>query len=214
MAGVFRCHNVWHSSVHSSENGWYAMTWETLTTEEVKRRGVWSKLSTDQKIHLIKAVWREGIFAKQIGDAVGASKGSIIGVYFRNRDALDNYPLMKSYRDKHRDGEIAESTRVRHERANRVAEEEETEEIYVPRAPTLRIKAVGVPDTGYGAALNVTLFENAGCMWPVNDGGPYLFCGHVKFKGSYCQYHHEASMGRGTEGERRAHKIGERHVAN
>ncbi len=167
------------------------MTWKTLTTE--------------QKTHLIMHVWREGITSQQIGEAVGASKGAITGHYFRNRDALADYPLMKSDRDKHRDGDIADSTRVKHERSNRVEDEEdEPDEIYVPRAPSLRIKAVGVPDTGYGAALNVTLFENTGCMWPVNDGGPYLFCGHVKFKGSYCQHHHEASMGRGTEGERRA----------
>lgn len=181
------------------------MTWKTLTTEEVRRRGVWSKLSTDQKIRLIKVIWREGIFAKQIGDAVGASKGSILGIYFRNRDALVDYPLMPSGIQKHIEGNLAPSTIARHERENRVEEEDgDTEIAYVPSAPNLRIKAVGVPDTGYAAALNVTLFENTGCMWPVNDGGPYLFCGHVKFKGSYCQHHHVRSMGSGTEGERRA----------
>lgn len=190
------------------------MTWKTLTTEEVRRRGIWSKLSTDQKIHLIKAIWREGIFAKQIGDAVGASKGSILGVYFRNRDALANHPLMPSGIQKHREGNLAPATIAKHERANRVEEQEDDAEIaYVPRAPSLRIKAVGVPDTSYKEALNVTLFENTGCMWPVNDGGPYLFCGHAKFgKYAYCEHHHERSRGRGTESERRAHRVSDAHV--
>lgn len=167
------------------------MTWKTLTTE--------------QKTHLIMHVWRDGITSQQIGEAVGASKGAITGHYFRNRDALVEYPLMPSGIQKHREGNLAPATIARHARANRVEEEEDDAEIaYAPRAPNLRIKSVGVPDTGYAAALNVTLFENTGCMWPVNDGGPYLFCGHVKFKGSYCQHHHVRSMGSGTEGERRA----------
>lgn len=168
------------------------MTWKTLTTE--------------QKTHLIKSVWRDDITSQQIGDAVGASKGAITGHYFRNRSELAEFPLMISGIQKHKEGKLAPSTLLKQARENRVEEEvEEREDIYVPRAPkTPNLKKVGVPDTSYPAALNVTLFENTGCMWPVNDGGPYLFCGHDKAHGSYCQHHHARSLGRGTEGERRA----------
>lgn len=41
-------------------------------------------------------------------------------------------------------------------------------------------------------ALNLELVDipENGCHWPVNNGGPYLFCGQMKTgKGPYCDHH-------------------------
>lgn len=176
-----------------------------ISAKESKRRGSWPDLTKEQRTYLITSIWREGISAAEIGDAVGASKGAIIGHYFRNRDALTDSPLMMSCAQKHKEGKLSPATLIKHARENKVEEEEKSvwednaEEIYVPRTPQrMRIKAIGIPDTtyAYADALNATLFENTGCMWPVNDGGPYLFCGHAKFgKYSYCEHHHDRSRG-------------------
>lgn len=144
----------------------------------------WKEMTLEQRIHLIKAVYREGMSAREIAAAIGTSKGSIIGLYSRHKDALSDAPIG-----------LHKKT-VTHARASNV-----------------KIDAIIIPIRSFRREpFNVTLFENTGCMCPVNDGGPYLFCGHGKAHGSYCQHHHVRSMGRGTEGERRAHKIGERHV--
>lgn len=55
--------------------------------------------------------------------------------------------------------------------------------------------------------LNLTLMELPanGCKWPVNDGGPFLFCGHEREPGRpYCTFHENLSVGTGTASERSA----------
>lgn len=57
----------------------------------------------------------------------------------------------------------------------------------IPRPP-VRIDPVA-PEP-----LNLLLADLGGkqCRWPVNDppkGEPYLFCGHVRFGPSYCEFH-------------------------
>lgn len=36
----------------------------------------------------------------------------------------------------------------------------------------------------------VGLLDRTGCAWPVNDGGPFLFCNHPT-EGTYCEHHHQ-----------------------
>lgn len=44
------------------------------------------------------------------------------------------------------------------------------------------------------------------CRWPYGDG-PFTFCGHEIFQGSYCGGHFFLSIGAGTGSERAAHKV-------
>ena len=47
---------------------------------------------------------------------------------------------------------------------------------------------------------NLTIFElsDATCRWPVNEGGPYVFCGHaVQAERSYCPEHQWLGTSRG-----------------
>lgn len=59
--------------------------------------------------------------------------------------------------------------------------------------------------------LNVPLIElqDSHCRWPVSKHpAAALFCGHFKIEGSsYCLDHYALSVGRGTDSERRAHRV-------
>lgn len=175
------------------------MTWKTLTNE--------------QKTHLIKSIWREGISAREIANAIGTTKSSVIGHYSRHKDGLVDAPLPMSPREKNKIGLVSDATIRRKYYFEKAKNKDEKQVSHTIKLsfPTIEHDILPIPSTE-DDGLYVTLAENDGCMWPLNDGGPYLFCGHVKLKGSYCGRHHVRSMGVGTESERRAHKIGERHV--
>lgn len=66
--------------------------------------------------------------------------------------------------------------------------------------PELRCDAVEPLHIGLG-----DLTED-NCHWPYGDG-PFTFCGHVKFQGSYCAPHYFLSIGPGTPGERAAARV-------
>lgn len=172
----------------------------------------WTTLTTPQKTHLIASVWREGISASEIASAIGTTKSAVIGHYNRNKQALELFPLPMSSKRKQETGNVTDAVKRRNElRANPDSKRNKTEPKLARLAPELPVH--DIPSTG-GVGLYVRLVDCEGCTWPLNDGGPYLFCGHDKFgKYSYCEHHHERSRGRGTESERRAHRLSERHEA-
>ncbi len=184
-----------------------------ITAEESQRRGVWTTLSKEQRTHLIQSIWRDGISAAEIGQAVGCSKNAVIGHYSRHGQSLSDYPLPMSMVERNRTGNIKESTRNRRQYADNHTKPKNTRLPPIkPSQPDLPKHAI--PSTA-GIGLYVSMMDNTGCTWPLNDGGPYLFCGHVKFgKYSYCEHHHERSRGRGTISERAAHRVSELHASS
>lgn len=77
-----------------------------------------------------------------------------------------------------------------------------------------KLRQTGREDRGMNAKKptprNLTLLDltERTCKWPVNDGGPFLFCGCEKpIEHSYCSYHAHLSVGPGTESERAAHRV-------
>lgn len=171
----------------------------------------WRTLTTPQKTHLIQSIWRDGISAAEIGEAVGCSKNSVIGHYNRNGDSLADYQLPMSMIERNRTGNVKESTRIRNQYADN---HKKPKRVTIRKTITPSLPVHEIPSTG-GVGLYVTLVDNTGCTWPLNDGGPYLFCGHAKFgKYSYCEHHHERSRGRGTISERAAHRVSELHASS
>lgn len=70
-----------------------------------------------------------------------------------------------------------------------------------PIAPTpLPAKPLGAPHT---VPLPLLRRRTHQCGWPINDGGPFLFCAQPKAPGerNYCHYHQRLALGR--EGRRR-----------
>lgn len=54
-------------------------------------------------------------------------------------------------------------------------------------------------------AKDLMALGNCDCRWPLNEGGPFLFCCAEVVTGSpYCAHHKARSKGRGTESERKA----------
>lgn len=57
----------------------------------------------------------------------------------------------------------------------------------------------------------VLMVDNKGCNWPLNEGGPFLFCGCEKYQlKPYCRYHVIKARGEGTPSERSAVKDAKR----
>jgi len=57
-------------------------------------------------------------------------------------------------------------------------------------------------------ALPLLDLDHDQCRWPVNDGGPFLFCADpVGGSSSYCALHAALSVGEGTRGERTAAQV-------
>lgn len=71
--------------------------------------------------------------------------------------------------------------------------EERTEDVEA-RQTRINLKRTNIANWEKKNSLHISLIElEPGlCKWPVNDGGPYLFCGRDdrSEKSSYCCYHH------------------------
>lgn len=55
------------------------------------------------------------------------------------------------------------------------------------RSPVSKVRVLPEPPP----MRPVDLFARTGCCFPVNDGGPFLFCNNSKERGDYCSYHHQ-----------------------
>ena len=55
------------------------------------------------------------------------------------------------------------------------------------------------------AGVDLLMLTDCRCKWPINDGGPMIFCGEVKqLDRPYCAFHATEAIGKGTESERTA----------
>lgn len=138
----------------------------------------WKELSTEGKCAAIKAVWKQGMSARQIAAAISreVTRNAIIGIMQRHWDKLDGISLSAS--------KGAEPfNRKRCARSNRISR---------PRKPvyTPKMAAADYDATALGIPLHALAAGQ--CKWPVNDvppGGVFLFCGHDVSKGNYCADH-------------------------
>ena len=147
---------------------------------------------------------------------VVVTRNAIIGTYGRQPELKLQYPLTgtrsgsnagitdEQYREKAKaDAERREKAKSDAERREKEREERRlkreaealerqnkaTEEPPVPPHVQRRNDIVAWEKEN---AKGVTLLEltDRMCKWPINDGGPYLFCGCAKEPGkSYCSFH-------------------------
>lgn len=170
----------------------------------------WSKLNPEQRIELIKTVWHANISATGLAVAIGCSRNSICGFYGRYRDNLPDHPLQMGVHQKRLLGKLKKGTITR--RSYRDNQKEQPAPSFVPQDAGTRFTVEDIPSTA-DDGLNVSLIDNTGCWWPLNDGGPYVFCGHARLGAySYCERHVIRSRGVGSESERRAHRVSARHL--
>ncbi|MDX0948958.1 GcrA cell cycle regulator [Sinorhizobium medicae] len=126
-------------------------------------------------------LWRDDLSASQIAKRFGVSRNVIVGLAFRNRGL---FPWRGDAGKKSRAPGQAKTSR--------------------PRKPELR-REPEIPATAYDAERlqSAKLFHHLSareCCWPLNTGGPYLFCAE-ETTGRYCRNHHARSLPKKYEGK-------------
>lgn len=176
------------------------MTW---ATEEVR----------DQ----IAILLAEGLTGKQIAHRLGVTRNAAIGVIHRDKRlkaiGFKRSPGPQNI-EKKRDLSIAAKRRRGGVRGGSVS----LNKIKAIQAPAIVEMFDTVPDIpgrfGAPQVAGMPMWDDVRgrsmltqhrCAWPLNDGGPFLFCGEVKRADRpYCAYHATAALGKGTESERTA----------
>lgn len=128
-------------------------------------------------------LWRDDLSASQIAKRFGVSRNVIVGLAFRNRGL---FPWRGDAGKKTRAPGPAKRARPR------------------KLAPELK-REPEIPPTAYDAerlqSAKLLHHLTAGeCCWPLNTGGPYLFCA-AETTGLYCRNHHARSLPKKNEGK-------------
>lgn len=125
-------------------------------------------------------LWKDGLSASQIASRFGVSRNVIVGLAYRNRD---QFPA----RQKRKLAPVRrEPPRARNQ------------------APALKPEPE-IPATAFDAerlqsAKPLHHLTAGECCWPLNTGGPYLFCA-AETTGRYCRSHHARSLPKKNEGK-------------
>jgi len=144
---------------------------------------------TDERVETLKRFCGQGLAFSAIAERMGMTRSAVLGKAFRMK--LRKTPAAPP------------RTRKRHSVTDNgkrilipphVADMQKAEAAMKAVAPKQEPKKQ--PPDGAPAPLNVELLDltDQNCRWPVNDGGPFLFCGHDRAHGSsYCEFHDDVS---------------------
>ncbi len=138
-------------------------------------------------IDKIAELYDQGVSVLLIGEALGYTKGQISGLIKRNPD---KFPRKEGGRKRADDKKSVSVDRIqarkspRNDKVNRLSK-------FNPNAGS---KAAWYQDPELDSfelsrLPGVSLVDNDGCMYPLTAEGPHLFCGHLRFKGRYCEHH-------------------------
>ena len=176
------------------------------------RAGAASRLSrwSQHQRNQIADMLRAEKTARQIAAHFGVSRNAIIGLVSRDKTLREigfaHSPGPQNTAKK-RDLSIAAKRRRGAVRGGKEA----LVRLEIIPTPSIADLLDAVPDTPglFGApqvaGMPLIMLTDCRCKWPLNDGGPFLFCGEAKQPGRpYCAFHAAASIGSGTESERTA----------
>ncbi|MQW73655.1 GcrA cell cycle regulator [Sinorhizobium medicae] len=134
-------------------------------------------------IEAASKLWRDDLPASQIAKRFGVSRNVIVGLAFRNRGL---FPWRGDSGKKSRAPGQAKTTRPR-----KLAPE-------LKREP--EIAATAYDAERLQSAKPLHHLSARECCWPLNTGGPYLFCA-AETTGRYCRNHHARSLPKTNEGK-------------
>lgn len=167
----------------------------------------WATEAVREQIAVMLA---EGLTGAQIASRFGVTRNAAIGIIHRDR-RLKEIGFKRSPGPQNTEKAIELSIAAKRRRVGvrggrisknrvKVALPPQIVEL-LDEAPDLRGQ-FGAPHV---AGIDMMMLTECRCKWPLNDGGPFLFCGEAKQPGRpYCAFHAAASIGSGTESERTA----------
>lgn len=165
---------------------------------------------TPERKRIVEELLREGLTGKQIADHLGngITRNAVIGVIHRDKRlkaiGFKRSPGPQNI-EKRRNLSVAAQRNRGGVRGGTVS----LNKIKAARAiVALLDEAPDIPGR-FGApqvaGIDLMMLTECRCKWPINDGGPFLFCGEAKQPGRpYCAFHAAASIRNGTESERTA----------
>jgi hypothetical protein len=171
----------------------------------------------DIDINKASEMWNGGFSAGAIAAEFGVTRNAIIGISHRNRDMFPHKPLrgsrytpaaervlapkreltpeereQRNLRQAERRRKAAEG-RALTDKQRIEASKEEVAEFKAGTSRFLRIHPDDEPRLATGKLLHE--LEQHECHFPLNHGGPFLFCSEATEAGaSYCEHHRERSM--------------------
>lgn len=148
----------------------------------------WSK----EQEETLARMWAKGCTCSTIGAAIGKTRNAVIGKRLRLGLPGRGETTLK-YR-----GNVRTTRKV-----NKPPEKRVLTPPHIAKLREFEAKMKAAPTQepkqtleSAPAPLNLTIIDltDHTCKWPVNDGGPFLFCGHEKeFGVPYCAYHQRIS---------------------
>ncbi|EHK78058.1 GcrA cell cycle regulator [Sinorhizobium meliloti CCNWSX0020] len=136
-------------------------------------------------------LWRDDLSASQIAKRFGVSRNVIVGLAYRNRKLFPQREERKTPGKR----PIAQREPRKRESAPRIRKMEPVAEPVVELAPPTEYDAERLP-----SAKRLHELSAGQCCWPLNTGGPYLFCA-AETTGRYCRNHHARSLPKKNEGK-------------
>jgi len=132
-------------------------------------------------IETIKEMRDKGKSIREIARIIGKSAGSISGLMSRNRDV---FPIT--------DTQMSMLKEVGRQKKSSNAIRKMFHEALNPPGPPHKLKENAKEyDASRLPGFTLWELEKKQCHWPLNEGGPFLFCGEVKAGKNYCQIHQE-----------------------
>ncbi|MDX0523006.1 GcrA cell cycle regulator [Sinorhizobium medicae] len=122
-------------------------------------------------------LWKEDLSASQIAKRFGVSRNVIVGIAFRNRAFFPSKPRVRNCRPH-------ESKRA--PRKDKTAMRDHRPDTVI--IPPHKYDLERLP-----FAKRLLELRPGECIWPINDGSPFLFCA-VKTAGKYCQHHQSRAI--------------------
>lgn len=154
---------------------------------------VWSPDRLEQMLHLR----RSGMSAKQIGEALGITRNSVIGKLHRMGDEAPTAPPSS----------LPASVAVRSQKAKGVVKGRQQKhsafnfsfgspERAAGTFPVITPPEDSMPDARAVGAAAVCALRPGDCRWPIGDPKEegFRFCGSPRERGfAYCPHHHDAA---------------------
>lgn len=160
-------------------------------------------------IERMARMWNiEGLSMTQIGKCFGMNRHQVAGVINRNRE---KFKRRNTRNQRVKGSQPAEPIVTASQKANQrrkafhAVKVAEDAAIAPPSFPEPEIDGKEYDAIRLPLAKDLLALGNCDCKWPLNDGGPFLFCAEEVVDGSvYCRHHKGRAKGRGTESERKA----------